>query len=175
MQIAQVRKATVEDATGIACVHVRAWQVAYRGHMPDEYLDGLDAEKRTNMWRELTQDADKIIFVAEDTERKIVGFSALGPSRDADANPSTAEIVAIYVHPEKWQKGIGRALLSASFDHIRKCAFDQVTLWVLEANQRARSFYESFGFTQDGAIKDDDHWKSFAVREVRYRRNLQAT
>jgi L-amino acid N-acyltransferase YncA len=175
MRIAQVRKATVEDASGIAFVHVRSWQVAYRGHMPDEFLDGLNLEKRTNMWRELTQDPDKIIFVAEDREGKIVGFSALGPSRDADANPNTAEVSAIYVHPEQWEKGIGRALLSASLDHVRKCEFDQLTLWVLEANQRARSFYESFGFIQDGAMKDDDHWKSFAVREVRYRLNLRAT
>jgi len=29
--------------------------------MPDDFLDGLDVEKRTNMWRELTQDPDKII------------------------------------------------------------------------------------------------------------------
>jgi L-amino acid N-acyltransferase YncA len=172
MQIAQVRKATVEDASGIAFVHVRSWQVAYRGHMPDEFLDGLDVEKRTNMWRELTQAPDKIIFVAEGSEGNIEGFSALGPSRDADANPNTAEVSAIYVHPEKWEKGIGRALLSASLGEVRKCAFEQVTLWVLEANQRARSFYESFGFIQDGAIKDDDHWKSFAVREVRYRFDL---
>jgi L-amino acid N-acyltransferase YncA len=175
MRVAKVRKAKVEDASGIAFVHVRSWQVAYRGHMPDEFLDGLDVEKRTNMWRELTQDPDKIIFVAEDSEGNVEGFSALGPSRDADANPNTAEVSAIYVHPEKWRKGIGRALLSASLDQVRKCAFDQVTLWVLEANHRARSFYESFGFIQDGAIKDDDHWKSFAVRELRYGLNLRAS
>jgi ribosomal protein S18 acetylase RimI-like enzyme len=173
--MAQVRKAKVEDASRIASVHVRSWQVAYRGHMPDEFLNGLDVEKRTNMWRELTQDPDKLIFVAEDSESNIEGFSALGPSRDADANPSTAEVSAIYVHPEKWGKGIGRALLSASIDQVRKREFDRVTLWVLEANQRARSFYESFGFIHDGAIKDDDHWKSFAVREVRYRLILRAS
>ena len=71
--MAQVRKATVEDASGIAFVHVRSWQVAYRGHMPDEFLDGLDPEKRTSMWRDWTQDPDKIIFVAEDNEGNIVG------------------------------------------------------------------------------------------------------
>jgi GNAT superfamily N-acetyltransferase len=171
--MAHVRKAKVEDASGIASVHVRSWQVAYRGHMPDEFLDGLDVEKRTNMWRALTLDPVKIIFVAEDSESNIEGFSALGPSRDADANPSTAEVSAIYVHPEKWGKGIGRALLSTSLEQVRKREFNQITLWVLEANQRARSFYESFGFIHDGAIKDDDHWKSFAVREVRYRLNLR--
>jgi L-amino acid N-acyltransferase YncA len=143
--------------------------------MPDEYLDGLDVDKRANMWRQLAQDADKIILVAEDSEGNIVGFSALGPSRDVDADPNTAEVAAIYVHPEEWKKGIGRALLSASLDQIRKRKFDQLTLWVLEGNQRARSFYESFGFIQEGAVKDEDHWKTFTVREVRYRLNLQTT
>jgi L-amino acid N-acyltransferase YncA len=114
MRIAKVRKANAEDASGIALVHMRLWQVAYRGHMPDEFLDSLDAEKRTNMWRELTQNPDKMVFVAEDSENNVVGFSALGPSRDPDADPNTAEVSAIYVHPEKWEKGIGRALLSAS-------------------------------------------------------------
>lgn len=173
MQIAQIRKATVEDAYGIALVHVRSWQVAYRGYMPDEFLDALDVEKRTNMWRELTQEPDKIILVAEDREPNIVGFSLLSPSRDADAIPNTAEVAAIYVHPDKWKKGIGGALLSALLQEGRKCKFDQVTLWVLEGNQRARSFYESFGFIEDGTTKDDNRWKSFVVREVRYRLNLQ--
>ena len=67
MQTAVIRKATVDDAYGIASVHVRSWQVAYRGHMPDDFLDRLDVEKRMNMWRALTQDSDKIIFIAEDT------------------------------------------------------------------------------------------------------------
>jgi L-amino acid N-acyltransferase YncA len=113
-----------------------------------------------------------MIFVAEDQECKIVGFSALGPSRDADATPGTAEVLAIYVHPEKWNKGIGRALMSASLDDIRNGKFDQVTLWVLEANQRARSFYESFGFEHDGVMKDDDQWKNIVLREIRYRLKL---
>lgn len=175
MQNAQVRIATSEDAAGIASVHVRSWQVAYRGHMPDEYLDSLDVEKRANMWRELTRDPDKVIFVAEDLQGKIVGFSALGPSRDADAKPKTAEVLAIYVHPEQWRKRIGRALLSASLEQLRTRGFDQVTLWVLDKNERARSFYESFGFSHDGAVQDDDQWKSFAVREVRYRLTLWTT
>jgi ribosomal protein S18 acetylase RimI-like enzyme len=175
MDTAAIRKATVDDAFGIASVHVRSWQVAYRGHMPDDFLDGLDVEKRTNMWRELTQNPANIIFIAEDTQGNIVGFSALGPSRDSDGNPSTAEVSAIYVDPERWEKGIGRALLSASLEEVRKREFSQLTLWVLEANQRARSFYEMFGFIPDGVTKDDDHWKSFAVREIRYRLNLRAT
>jgi ribosomal protein S18 acetylase RimI-like enzyme len=143
--------------------------------MPDELLDGLDVEKRANMWCELIQNPDKIIFVAEDRENNIVGFSALGASRDADATPNTAEVSAIYVNPEQWGKGIGRALLAASLDRVQKCEFDEITLWVLEVNRRARDFYQSFGFTEDGATKADDQGQGFVVRELRYRRSLRAT
>src|SRR4030095_12144759 len=137
MRIVEVRKATAQDAFAIAFVHVRSWQAAYRGHMPDEFLDGLDVEKRANMWRKLAQDPAKIILVAEDQNANIAGFAALGPSRDPNADPTTAEVSAIYVHPDQWAKGIGRALLSASLNEIRKREFDQITLWVLEANKRA--------------------------------------
>jgi ribosomal protein S18 acetylase RimI-like enzyme len=170
----EIRRATVEDAFSMAVVHVRSWQVAYRGHMPDDYLDAIDVEKRANMWRQLTQDPSKIILVAEDDESCMVGLSALGASRDSDANPSTAEVSAIYVHPDKWDRGIGRGLMTASLDELRRREpFDEVTLWVLEANHRARAFYEKFGFVRDGTVKDDDHWQSFTLREVRYRLNLR--
>jgi L-amino acid N-acyltransferase YncA len=74
------------------------------------------------MWRALTQDSNKIIFIAEDTEGNVVGFSALGSSRDSDANPDTAEVGAIYVHPEKWGKGIGRTLLSMALGEVRSAS-----------------------------------------------------
>jgi hypothetical protein len=41
-----VRHATVGDAPALGRVHVRAWQAAYRGHKPDDYLDGLRPEER---------------------------------------------------------------------------------------------------------------------------------
>ena len=173
--MATLRKAEIGDAPGIALVHVRSWQVAYRGQMPDEVLDSLDVEKRATMWRDILQNPDKIVIVAEDRQRTIIGFAALGASRDADANGKTAEVMALYVHPEQWRKGIGRALLSESLDQVGKYEFAQITLWVLETNRQARDFYQSFGFTRDGATKDDDPGQDFVVRELRYRLDLAAT
>jgi hypothetical protein len=67
-----------------------------------------------------------------------------------------------------------RVILSMHWITMKlESGFDRVTLWALEANRRARSFYESFGFTPDGAMKDDDQWKGFAVREVRCRLELK--
>ena len=45
-----VRPATVADAPAMGRLHVRAWQAAYRGEMPDDYLDGLRAEDRAAGW-----------------------------------------------------------------------------------------------------------------------------
>ena len=53
--------------------------------------------------------------------------------------------------------------------------FSEVTLWVLHANQRARKFYEKFGFVLDGSEKEDNRWIDFVIREVRYRKPLQTS
>ena len=96
------------------------------------------------MWRELIQHPDKVIFVADNTEGNIIGFCAVGPSRDSDTNPSTAEVSAIYIDPDKWHKGIDRALLSASLGEVRNRDFDQVTLWVLASKPTSTVFLRIF-------------------------------
>lgn len=42
------RPAEPGDAGAVARVHVRSWQVAYRGPFPDESLDGLRPEDRAS-------------------------------------------------------------------------------------------------------------------------------
>jgi len=48
-----VRTAVVADAPFIARVHVRSWQVGYRGIMPDEVLDAISLEQREERWRQI--------------------------------------------------------------------------------------------------------------------------
>ncbi|HWM18395.1 MAG TPA: hypothetical protein VNO51_01815, partial [Ilumatobacteraceae bacterium] len=51
----RIRPAAVEDADAIGAVHVRSRLAAYRGVMPNEYLDGLRAQDRADGWlRHLT-------------------------------------------------------------------------------------------------------------------------
>jgi hypothetical protein len=40
-----VRPATPDDADAIASVHVRSWQAAYRGIVPDAMLDALSIQR----------------------------------------------------------------------------------------------------------------------------------
>ena len=45
-----LRAAKPDDAMEVANVHVRSWQVGYRGLMPDDYLDALRPEDRATRY-----------------------------------------------------------------------------------------------------------------------------
>jgi ribosomal protein S18 acetylase RimI-like enzyme len=169
-----VRRAGAEDARGIAIVHVRSWRAAYRGLVPQEYLDRLDVQQRCSVWERILGEAEwprAGTFVAEDSG-DVVGFASICPSRDDDAGPAGAgELAAIYLLPGSWGKGLGRELMTAGLSALRDAAFDEATLWVLDTNSRARRFYEAAGWHADGAVKQDDG-RGFVLNEVRYRRPL---
>ena len=50
MGVMDIRAARMQDAPEIAVVHVRSWQAAYRGLLPQAYLDGLDPAQRIGRW-----------------------------------------------------------------------------------------------------------------------------
>lgn len=167
---ATVRVARPADAAGIGLVHVRSWQAAYRGHFPQDFLDNLDPVQRGEGWRrqlDLGLGPDQVLLVSE-IATKVVGFVNAGPCRDEDAD-GRGEIYALYVLPELWGRGLGRELMAAALDALAGLGFEEVTLWVLEGNHRARRFYEAGGWSVDGATKTDNR-PGFPVPEVRYRR-----
>lgn len=174
MTAPRIRPAEPGDEDGIALAHVRSWQDAYRGHMPQPFLDGLDVGQRTENWRRRLAEAKQSrgdVLVLE-SEGMIAGFTRFGPSRDEDADERrTGEVGAIYLRPESIGQGLGRLLMSAAVDALSHLDYTDATLWVLEGNRRARRFYERAGWAPDGAVKDDVR-PGFTIREVRYRRTL---
>jgi ribosomal protein S18 acetylase RimI-like enzyme len=98
-----------------------------------------------------------------------VGFAGLGPSHDEDAGEEAGEVYAIYVHPDHWGQGLGGALWVQAVEALRTAGYRTLTLWVLEANGRARGFYEHMGCTLDpGARKVIDR-QGTQLPVVRYR------
>jgi GNAT superfamily N-acetyltransferase len=149
----EVRRATIHDARGIAEAHVAAWQVAYRGILPDAVLDGLSVEGREATWRHqlATEERGSFTLVGVDDGGGVTGFcTGATPSRDEDATETTAEITATYVHPSRWRSGVGTALLDATRHELRERGYREVTLWVLTENAPARDFYARRGFQPDG-------------------------
>jgi GNAT superfamily N-acetyltransferase len=170
----RVRRAQSADAEAIAVIHVRSWQAAYRGLIPQDYLDSLNPAERQPVWERLLAESRwprRGLLVAE-VDHHVVGFTGLVPTRDQDQNPATvAEIASIYLAPEVWGGGIGKTLMVAALDTLAQASYCEATLWVLDTNTRARRFYETTGWHSDSAVKQDST-RGFDLTEIRYRRLL---
>lgn len=170
----RVRDAEVADAEAIALVHVRTWQAAYRGHVPQEYLDGLDVQQRAENWRKWLAALERptTTLVLQQDDDAVIGFATVRPSPDPDADPAViGQVAALYVLPDRWGLGGGRLLMTEAVRRLALAGEREATLWVLESNERARGFYEAMGWRADGAGMTDESL-GFPLVEVRYRRSL---
>ena len=168
----EIRRALETDACGIATVHVRAWQAAYRGIVPDAYLDSLSVETRTRMWREaLARGGPEEVWVAV-LGHEVAGWISFGPTRDGHAAANTGELEAVYVATQYWGTGVGREL----WQQARRCLVDRgftaVTLWVLLENTRAIRFYRAVGFAPNRESEKQIIIGGKPVMEIRYEINL---
>jgi GNAT superfamily N-acetyltransferase len=160
--LVSIRKATEDDASAISRVQVESWRTTYRGIVPDEYLAGLDADKRTIRWREILN-SDGQNLVAEQSG-DVVGFISGGPIREP-LGPYDAELYAIYLLLEAQRRRIGTALLIELARLLNDEGFQSMAVWVLEANPSTR-FYERSGAVLAGAKEIEI--AGVRLREVAY-------
>lgn len=169
-----IRPARLRDAHAIADVHVRSWLKAYRGLVPDDVLDRLSVQEREGWWQRAIRHpaSPKNRIWLSDQGGRVVGFCSTGPSRDEDADSRrVAEVTAIYLEPEAWGRGFGRALFRHAVEALAAQGFQEATLWVLEGNLRTRLFYEAAGWRTDGGRKEKT-LTGRALTEIRYRKDL---
>lgn len=142
-----IHDATVEDATGIAKVHVSSWQTSYKGLMPDEAIAARSIEQRQSMWERILGDEESqsINLVAE-IEGKIVGFASGGSLQDA-VDGFDGELYAIYLLQDAQGKGIGRKLMQTLATRMHRAGYQNLILSVLKNNTKSRGFYEKMGGT----------------------------
>ena len=154
-----MRTATLDDVAACARLHVQCWREAY-GPIVDgaRLAAAIDVGRWEERWRaQLAGGAQRLLALRGDVP---VGFSTSGPGRDDDA-PTALELYGLYVARPEWGRGIGRLLLA------EELAGESASLWVLEANERARGFYARHGFATDGARKEHAPLDAWEVRMVR--------
>lgn len=107
-----IRPATLADAGAIAALHTANWQDAYRGIMPDAYLDGPLAAEMQTVWAEKFADMAEgrsAILVAEG-EEGLLGFIRIV----ADADPRWGHFIDnLHVRAGARSLGLGRKLFRA--------------------------------------------------------------
>ncbi len=168
-----VRDAQLTDAADIGRVHVAAWQEAYVGIMPDDFLASLDPLERATGWAEAIErdpnPAEGRRLVVE-LDGQVEGIALVWRAR-GEAQYGLGELIMINLTPKAWGTGAGTALLSACVDALfRDLGFDEAILWVAEDNARARRFYEREGWTADGTSKSEP-FGDVEITELRYHRS----
>jgi len=173
----RLREAVPGDEDAVAEVHVGSWQVAYRGLLPDSYLDRLDPAERAKRYTFATDGPDKPMTTVAVEDESLVGFATVGPARDLDAS-QVGELYAIYVESSWWGRGVGRALIGEGRRILVERGHTEALLWVLVGNSRAARFYRSDGWRPDGVRRREEIGAGFgsdggvSVDEMRYRRRL---
>ena len=165
-----IRTAQVADAQAIARVRVAAWRAAYRGLMPDAYLEraDLEATETEQLRNRLGAIGDRAHVSAAEANERIVGYCAYGcDTNDARACVNGA-IYDLYVHPQLWSHGVGHQLLADATDYFKLHGCSEATLLVYEENRRARRFYERAGWSRDGHRELYKHF-DFSRPVLRYR------
>ncbi len=163
-----LRLATSADAHAVARVHIRSWQVGYRGLLAQGFLDGLDVADRA---RRYTFDdrgpGHQLTTVALDGDA-VLGFVTIGPTR---ASGTGGEVRALYVDPDAWNRGIGKRLIAHARAELHAQGHVEATLFVLVGNERAARFYGADGWRPDGDKRVAEIW-GVKLDEILYRRPL---
>ena len=132
-----VRPARVDEQKGLESLQQRA-SLSNPGNR-DALLANPDA-----IALPIEQIVEGCVFVAE-REGTVVGFAAVIPRPDGGA-----ELDAMFVEPQLWKQGIGRALVDHSADVARARA---ASFLHVVGNPHAEGFYTSCGFRVTGSVE----------------------
>ena len=96
--------------------------------------------------------SERVAFLVADEDGAPVGFVLVGAPGTGFATdpPAAAYLSMLAVHPDRWGRGLGRALLLEA-EHSAARVADEAVLHVLEGNTAARGLYSTSGWTPSGA------------------------
>ena len=146
----QYRLASNDDAPAIAVLHAESWRVAYRGMFPDDYLNNDVFEDRAKLWQERFADSERetsTLTIVAEHGHDLVGFAH--SIVDDDTTYGTL-LDNLHVRQSEQRGGIGTRLMVQTAEHLAALGFTHLYLWVLEANDRARTFYRALGGQECG-------------------------
>jgi GNAT superfamily N-acetyltransferase len=132
-----IRAALPSDVADIFRVHISAIRDVCSPVYDQAQVESWTCRKRPEGYLEPI--ARHPFFVAI-VNGVLVGFSEL--------NPDTAEVCAVYVHPERVRQGVGRSLLLAAEAAAGQRGLARVHL---RATLNAVCFYRANGYVVDGA------------------------
>ena len=165
----KIRTAGVQDLETVSRIHALSWKTAYRGILPDDFLNQLSYRRWVAPLKDMMEQGLEIRVIEE--EEKPFGCITFSAARD-QAFAGWGEIVSFHLLLEARGKGYGRLLIQDAVRQLKEKGYSKIYLWVLEKNERARRFYEKNGFSASGAYLDDNIGGK-SLKELQYVRHVE--
>ncbi len=137
-----IRPVRNEDIPDVARVHVESWQRSFEGLVPQQFLDLMSVEERTERYRNRECNGRYAMLVAEHPVAGIVGFADFGtPVLNVEAD---SQVFSFYFLPEFQGKGLGERLFRRCSAIMAREGSSSICLDSLEVSPYRR-FYEKMG------------------------------
>jgi GNAT superfamily N-acetyltransferase len=153
----EIRDATPSDDRAIAAFQTGCWREAYRGLVPDAYLDAVGEGDRERRWRERLESGARRVAIAWAGDQ-VAGVVSWG---SGERGMPALELKSLYVGAEHRGSGVAAVLAE------RAIGTSPAHLWVFADNPRAQAFYAKLGFRPDGSRQIDPDTGVPEVRLVR--------
>ena len=148
-----IRKASIDDASQIAHIHIASWAETYQGLMPKAYIEGYTLVRREALWRKIISQNLSEVWVAE-VDSRLVGFLSYDTVKEEGAIlDHQFELSSLYVLSQYQAIGIGRGLYQVFEARLQTGSHNgliSIKLWVLNSNLKAVGFYQTLGFSKTG-------------------------
>jgi len=156
-----LRPATPEDAPAIARVFEACWREVYPGLVPQPVIEKV-AGAALALWSGLLRPGERSWSVEVwGPPGEVSGVIRYG--RDPD-QAETGHVFSLYVDPTTSGRGVGTALLRHAQEWFVDNGLSRATLWVFEANARARGFYATQRWRPDGKTRVEPEFETPEVR-----------
>ena len=116
------RLALPSEAERLAAIQRRSWQQLLPIPVAEQILGEVDLAAMTASWQAAIQRPPlaKFRVLVAVADKRVVGFAAVGPSDDPDADPGSDALVGEFiVDPVTQRQGHGSRLLNAVADTLR--------------------------------------------------------
>jgi len=92
---------------------------------------------------------DSVIFVAVDSELKLIGFCQIYSSFCSVIAAKIGVLYDLFVDPSVRKSGAGKALMIAAHEYAVEHGFARLDLTTAKTNLAAQGLYESLGWVRD--------------------------
>lgn len=153
---ASARLARPNDAAAVGMAQAAVWRAAYGRILPQDVVDQFEAASFARVWRDSLNSppSPRHVLLVGCAGEQVVGFAAVGPSSDPDADDTSGELLTLGVHPDARRSGHGSRLLNAAVDTLRGKGFHSISTWLLAHDEDTRAFLTAAGLSPDRAYRD---------------------